>query len=86
MIENARTEALWDVFIDAPDVRRGMERAGFGLPPVATDDAPPAEPAVLGAAGPQPVGRDRPAGVRPSRRRPSAAGRLRRPGPPESPC
>ena len=54
MIENARTEALWDVFMGHPDVRRGMERAGFDLSPVATADAPLADGAALDLPAPNP--------------------------------
>ena len=42
MIENERTGAIWNSFMTHPDVRRGLERAGFDLGPVA--DEPEAAP------------------------------------------
>ncbi|MGB3545091.1 glucoamylase family protein, partial [Rubrivirga sp.] len=39
MIENQRTGAIWEAFITHPDVRRGMERAGFDLSPVADEES-----------------------------------------------
>ncbi|MEM0961063.1 MAG: glucoamylase family protein [Bacteroidota bacterium] len=51
MIENARTGAIWDAFMTHPDIRRGMERAGFDVPAV---DADPADVPALSLAAPAP--------------------------------
>ncbi|GAB5536620.1 MAG: hypothetical protein Rubg2KO_28690 [Rubricoccaceae bacterium] len=37
MIENERTEALWDAFMTHPDIQRGLERAGFQPTPVSEE-------------------------------------------------
>ena len=55
MIENARTEAIWDAFMAHPDVRRGLERAGFDVPAVAAEDAPTAEAVTLAPPAPNPA-------------------------------
>ena len=54
MIENERTGAIWDAFMTHPDIRRGLERAGFDLAPVADEpDAAPSRTA-LDAPAPNP--------------------------------
>ncbi|WP_420456681.1 glucoamylase family protein [Rubrivirga sp.] len=54
MIENARTGAIWESFMTHPDVRVGLERAGFDLAPVATEPAP-VEDARLDPPAPNPA-------------------------------
>ncbi len=53
MIENERTGAIWESFMTHPDVRRGLERAGFDVPAVATEPVP-AEAARLDPPAPNP--------------------------------
>ena len=53
MIENDRTGAIWDSFMTHPDVRAGLERAGFDVPPVDAEAAP-AAPVTLAAPAPNP--------------------------------
>ena len=42
MIENDRTGAIWESFMTHPDVRVGLERAGFDVPAVADEPGPEA--------------------------------------------
>ena len=55
MIENARTGAIWDAFMTHPDVRTGLERAGFDLAPVAAAPGPAVEAVRLRAPAPNPT-------------------------------
>ncbi len=55
MIENERTGAIWDAFMTHPDVRRGLTRAGFDVPPVAEEDVPRPEALALAPPAPNPT-------------------------------
>ncbi len=55
MIENARTGAIWESFMTHPDVRHGLERAGFDVPAVANEPAPAIEAAALAPPAPNPT-------------------------------
>ena len=55
MIENERTGAIWESFMTHPDVRAGLERAGFDVPPVADEAGPSTEAATLALPAPNPT-------------------------------
>jgi hypothetical protein len=55
MIENERTGAIWESFMTHPDVRVGLERAGFDVPAVAEAAHPDTEAAMLALPAPNPT-------------------------------
>ncbi|PAP76425.1 glucoamylase family protein [Rubrivirga marina] len=55
MIENERTGAIWESFMTHPDVRAGLERAGFDVPAVAEEPEPGTEAATLNRPAPNPT-------------------------------